>query len=269
MVLTPDTSGIARLVGDNSPENYTLAPGQLTNFPGGVWVLSGNDTVRGSSDAERIFGNDDRDSLSGGAGNDSIYGGKGDDDILGEIGNDFLTGDRDNDFVDGGAGNDFLRGGRGIDVLVGGEGNDTLIGDVDVDIYKGGGGSDVFVFRVDQAGIRIAGNEVPDAVIVDFDKSNDRIGLSVEFTSSNISFEQVSYSLNDPRVLLLDPAIIAGGSSLLSKGGISQQNLDPDGNGRVEATNIRFGFTNALLGTVLNVIPADLNGSFINASSLL
>jgi Ca2+-binding RTX toxin-like protein len=269
MVLTPDNSGISRLVGDNSPENITLAPGQLASFPGGLWMLGGNDTVRGSSDTERIFGNDGKDSLLGGAGSDSIYGGKEDDDVLGETGEDVLTGDRNSDFLDGGAGNDLLRGGQGIDLLVGGDGNDILIGDRDVDIYKGDGGSDVFVFRVDQAGIRVFGVEVPDAVIVDFDKSSDSIGISVEFTSSNISFEQVSYSLNDPRLLLLDPATIAGGTSLLAKGGISPQSLDPDGNGRVEATNIRFGFANALLGTVLNVTPADLNGRFISANSLV
>jgi serralysin len=269
MVLTPDLSGIPRLVGDNSAENITLTPGQLANFAGGVWMLAGNDTVRGSSDAERIFGNDDKDSLLGGAGDDSIYGGKADDDVLGEIGNDFLTGDRNSDFMDGGVGNDLLRGGQGVDLLVGGEGNDTLIGDRDVDIYKGGAGSDVFVFRIDQAGERVAGIEVPDAVIVDFDKLNDSIGISAAFTSSNISFEQVSYSLNDPRLLLLDPGTISGGNSLLAKGGISQGDLDPDRNGRVDATNIRFGLTNALLGTVLNVTPADLSGRLIVASSLL
>ena len=269
MVLTPDNSGISRLVGDNSPENITLTPGQLASFPGGLWMLGGNDTVRGSSDAERIFGNVGKDSLLGGAGSDSIYGGKEDDDVFGETGEDFLTGDRNSDFLDGGAGNDLLRGGQGIDLLVGGDGNDTLIGDRDVDIYKGGAGSDVFVFRVDQAGIRVVGVEVSDAVIVDFDKSNDSIGISVEFTSSNISLEQISYSLNDPRLLLLNPGTIAGGTSLLAKGGISQQSLDPDGNDRVEATNIRFGSTNALLGTVLNVLPADLNGRFISANSLL
>jgi serralysin len=249
MALKADNSGIARLVGDNSPENITLIPGQITNFPGGVWLLDGNDTVQGSSNAERIFGNDGKDSILGGVGDDSLYGGKGDDDILGEVGNDFLTGDRNSDFIDGGAGNDLLRGGQGIDLLVGGDGNDTLIGDRDVDIYKGAGGSDVFVLRVDQAGEKIIGFEVPDAVIVDFDKANDSIGISVAFTSNNISFEQVNYSLNDPRLLLLNPATVAGGTSLLAKGGISQRDLDPDGNGRVEATNIRFGVTNCLLYT--------------------
>jgi len=269
MVLTPDNSGISRLVGDNSPENITLAPGQLASFPEGLWMVGGNDTVRGSSDAERIFGNDGKDSLLGGAGSDSIYGGKDDDDVLGETGEDFLTGDKNSDFLDGGAGKDLLRGGQGIDFLVGGDGNDTLIGDRDVDIYKGGGGSDLFVFRVDQAGIRLAGIEVPDAVIVDFDKSSDSIAVSWESTTRNISLEQVSYSLNDPRLLLLNPTTIAGGTSLLAKGGLSPQSLDPDGNGRVEATHIRFGVAKALLGTVLNVTPADLNGRFIDATSYI
>ena len=81
MVLRPDNSGISRLVGDNSPENITLAPGQPASFPGGLWMVGGNDTVRGSSDAERIFGNDGKDSLLGGAGSDSIYGGKEDDEV--------------------------------------------------------------------------------------------------------------------------------------------------------------------------------------------
>ncbi|UNU26989.1 calcium-binding protein [Microcoleus vaginatus] len=269
MVLTPDNSGTSRLLGDNSSENITLAPGQLASFAGGLWMLGGNDTVRGSSDAEGIFGNDGEDSLLGGVGNDSIYAGKEDDDVLGETGDDFLTGDRNSDFLDGGAGNDLVRGGRGVDLLVGGDGNDTLIGDREVDIYQGGAGSDVFVLRVDQGGSRLVGIEVPDAVIVDFDNSSDSIGISVDFTNSNISLEEVSYSLNDPRLLLLDPTTITGGTSLLAKGDISQRSLDPDGNGRVEATNIRFGVTNALLGTVLNVTPADLNGRFISANSLL
>ena len=56
---------------------------------------------------------------------------------------------------------------------------------------------------------------------------------------------------------------------MLAKGGISPQSLDPDGNGRVEATNIRFGFAKALLATVFNVTPADLNGRLISANSLL
>lgn len=269
MVLKADSSGIPRLVGDNTPENITLSPGQLADFAGGVWALGGNDTVTGSSDAELIYGNDNQDSILGGAGNDSLFGGRGNDDIFGEIGDDILTGEKNRDFLDGGGGNDLLYGGAGVDLLVGGEGNDTLIGDKDVDIYKGGAGSDVFVFRADQAGVRAVGIELPDAVIVDFNKSDDLIGLTGGVTGRILSFEEVSLSFNDPRILLLDPGVIEDGTSFLAKGGISQRDLDPDGNGRVEATYIRFGFTNALLGAVLNVTAADLTDRFVAADSLL
>ena len=269
MVLIPDPTDSRRLIGDNTPENITLLTGELANFPEGVWALGGKDTVTGSSDAELIFGNDDSDSIFGNSGNDSIFGGKGNDDILGEIGNDILTGEKNRDFLDGGSGNDLLRGGVGVDLLVGGEGNDTLIGDKDVDIYKGGLGRDVFVFRADQAGVRAVGIELPDAVIVDFNKSDDLIGLTGGVTGRILSFQEVSLSLNDPRILLLDPGVIEDGTSFLAKGGITQADLDPDGNGRVEATYISFGFTNALLGAVLNVKPADLSNRFVSVDSLL
>jgi serralysin len=269
MTLKPDPSNILRLIGDNSSEDMIIAPGELANFPGGAWVLGGNDTVRGSSDAELIFGNDGKDSILGGAGNDSIFGGKGNDDILGELGDDILTGEKNRDFLDGGLGNDLFRGGAGVDLLVGGEGNDTLIGDKDVDIYKGGVGRDLLVFRADQAGLKTAGFELPDAVIIDFNKSDDLIGLTGGLTANILTFEEVSLSLNDPRILFLDPGVLEDGSSFLAKGGISQRDLDPDGNGSVEATYIRFGFTNALLGAVLNVKPADLTNRFVSADSLV
>lgn len=269
MVLKTDPSDLLRLIGDNTPETVSLVPGQLANFPEGVWMLGGNDTVRGSSDPESLFGNEGDDNLLGGGGNDLLSGGKGDDDLLGESGEDTLIGGKNRDFLDGGLGNDWLRGGEGVDLLVGGEGNDTLIGDKEVDIYKGGLGSDVFVFRADQAGQRAAGFELPDAVIVDFDRSNDWIGLTGGVTEKIISFEEVSFSLSDPRLLLLDPSIIQGGTNFLGKGGISIQDLDPDGNGLVEATYLRFGFTNALLGAVLNVKPDDLRGRFRAVDSLL
>ncbi len=265
MVLKSDPSGIPRLIGDNTSENVTLIPGQLAGLSQGVWMLDGNDTVNGSSDSELIFGNNDGDSLLGADGNDTLSGGKGDDDLLGGGGNDILTGGKNRDFLEGGLGNDVLYGGEGVDLLVGGEGNDTLIGDKDVDIYKGGAGNDLFVLRADQAGVRAADFELPDAVIVDFDKANDLIGLTGGLTASIISFETVSLSLTDPRLALLTPDVVQNGASFLAKGGISQQSLDPDGNGRVEATYLRFGFTNALLGAVLNVKPDDLRDRFTAA----
>lgn len=267
MVLKPDPSGILRLIGDNTPENVTLSPGQLVNFSEGVWMLGGSDTVSGSSDAELIRGNEDNDSVLGGGGNDTLSGGKGNDDLLGDSGDDILIGEKNTDFLSGGAGSDLLRGGEGLDVLTGGEGNDTLIGDRDVDIYKGDAGNDIFVFRQDQAGQSVVGNEVADAIVVDFNQSDDLIGLTGGLTASDLKFDAVSLSLTDPRFLLLDPGTLQLGTSYLQKAGISRSDLDPDNNGRVEATYIRIASSNALLGAVLNVTAANLANRFVSINS--
>jgi hypothetical protein len=46
-------NGISRLLGDNTSESITLSPGQLTNTPGCLLALGGNDTVIGSADRQR------------------------------------------------------------------------------------------------------------------------------------------------------------------------------------------------------------------------
>lgn len=101
-------NGLFRLFGDNTAELIELSPRLLTNIPGGVFVLGGNDTVTGSTISERILGNDGQDSISGGEGNDSLFGGKGNDQLFGDAGDDFLSGD------------------MGIDTLTGGQGSDTF-----------------------------------------------------------------------------------------------------------------------------------------------
>jgi Ca2+-binding RTX toxin-like protein len=83
---------------------------------------AGNDTLRGSANA---------DELDGGAGNDSLLGGLGDDTLLGGDGADSLTG---ND------GNDVLRGGAGADQFVWNPGDDD-------DIVEGEGGADTLRFN--------------------------------------------------------------------------------------------------------------------------
>ena len=112
-------NGLIRLLGDNTSEFITLSPGQLTNIPGGAWVLAGNDTVIGSTDSELILGNDGQDSISGGEGNDSLFGGKGNDQLFGDAGDDFLSGDRDIDTLTGGQGSDTfaLSTGGGLDII--------------------------------------------------------------------------------------------------------------------------------------------------------
>jgi len=112
-------NGLIRLLGDNTPEFITLSPGQLTNIPGGVWVLGENDTIIGSADSELIFGNEGQDSISGGDENDSLFGGKGNDQLFGGAGDDFLLGDRDIDTLTGGQGRDTfaLSTGGGLDII--------------------------------------------------------------------------------------------------------------------------------------------------------
>jgi Ca2+-binding RTX toxin-like protein len=106
-------NGLFRLFGDNTAELIELSPQLLTDIPGGVFVLGGNDTVTGSTISELIFGNDGQDSISGGEGNDSLFGGKGNDQLFGGAGDDFL------DTLTGGLGSDTfaLSTGGGLDII--------------------------------------------------------------------------------------------------------------------------------------------------------
>jgi Ca2+-binding RTX toxin-like protein len=112
-------NGISRLLGDNTAENINLSPGQLTNIPGGVLALDGNDTVIGSADSEIILGNQGQDIIRGGEGNDTLYGGKDSDQLFGDTGDDFLSGDRGIDTLTGGQGRDrfALSTGGGLDII--------------------------------------------------------------------------------------------------------------------------------------------------------
>ena len=120
MALQPNqANGISRLLGDNTSESITLSSGQVTNIPGGVLVLSGNDTIIGSADNELILGNEGQDIIRGGDGNETLYGGKGADQLFGDAGDDFLSGDRDIDTLTGGQGRDrfVLSTGGGLDII--------------------------------------------------------------------------------------------------------------------------------------------------------
>lgn len=268
MTLNANPLDPSQLMGDNSSENITLSPGQLTPFSKGLWMLDGNDTVQGSSDGELLFGNSGNDRLLGGGGNDKISGGRGDDDLGGESGNDTLLGDRNRDFLDGGNGDDFLRGGEGVDLLVGGEGNDTLIGDKDVDFYKGNQGQDLFVFRRDQAGNKVLSFELPDGIIVDFNPVEDLIGLTSGLTPEDIKIEAIKFDTNNPLLNLLDSGILEEGTSFLEKGGISRSTLDPNGDGIVEGMGLRIADNNALLGVVINVNSSDLQNRLVSYNLL-
>ncbi|MGL5062933.1 MAG: calcium-binding protein [Microcoleus sp.] len=124
-----------------------LAKGLLSNTPGGLLALAGDDFVRGSEDAEAINGNAGSDALIGGFGNDTLRGGQDYDILYGEQDNDLLNGNQGPDVAYGGTGNDFLRGGQGNDALVGDSGDDILIGDAGIDRLWGKEGADLFVIR--------------------------------------------------------------------------------------------------------------------------
>jgi Ca2+-binding RTX toxin-like protein len=183
MALQPNqANGVSRLIGDNTAENINLSPGQLTNVPGGVLALGGNDTVIGSADSELILGNEGQDSISGGAGNDTLLGGKDNDFVDGGIGNDLVRGDLDADTVRGGDGNDSLFGGRGTDQLFGDAGDDFLSGDRDNDTLTGGEGSDIFALAIG-GGLDI---------ITDFGNGSDFIQVPAGVSISDILIESSS-----------------------------------------------------------------------------
>lgn len=171
-----------RLVGDDTSENVTLSVGQLANFPGGAWLLGGDDTVTGSSSVELILGNVGADRIFGNDGNDSLYGGKGDDSLVGENGNDLLKGEVGNDSLIGLTGDDILRGGQGNDALFGSFGNDTLNGDIGIDTLTGDEGNDVFVLTNKLGGSTVALADT----ITDFDKGEDKIALADGLQFENI-----------------------------------------------------------------------------------
>lgn len=185
MALKLDTFfGQPRLLGDGTAEDVTLFPGQLAGLSLGVWLLGGDDTVIGSSDAEFIVGNQGGDFLIGLGEADSIFGGRDDDFLLGGEGNDLVRGDVGDDLVAGDEGNDVLRGGRGNDRLFGYFGNDTLYGDRGTDNLTGDRGNDVFVI----------GNKSADSIVTevdtieDFQKGEDLIALTEGLEFENLTF---------------------------------------------------------------------------------
>lgn len=87
----------------------------------------GNDTVLGSSQADKVYGYDGNDSLSGADGNDELYGEDGDDVLNGQGGDDILDGSIGADTLDGGAGADTLRGWTGNDIYYVDNSGDSVV----------------------------------------------------------------------------------------------------------------------------------------------
>ncbi|MDD5405772.1 MAG: Ig-like domain-containing protein, partial [Sulfurovaceae bacterium] len=111
--------------------------------------ISGNDTLAGTADADRLYGYAGNDTLSGLGGNDILRGGDGTDTLY------------------GGDGNDLLIGGNGVDTLNGDAGDDILAFDTQ-DIINGGAGTDIIY--VDGIGITIDLTAISDSQITGIEK---------------------------------------------------------------------------------------------------
>uniref|UniRef100_UPI00356B160F calcium-binding protein n=1 Tax=Paracoccus seriniphilus TaxID=184748 RepID=UPI00356B160F len=125
----------------NGNYNVNMTTG-ATNFAGesftqfeNIYMGSGNDTVTGTTGANRIYGNSGNDRIDGRAGNDYISGGAGNDNLTGGGGRDTVYGGSGNDTIhssgngiyDGGSGNDYVYAGLGsAETLRGGSGTDWL-----------------------------------------------------------------------------------------------------------------------------------------------
>ncbi|EAW36020.1 calcium-binding protein [Lyngbya sp. PCC 8106] len=261
MVLTPDSSGL-RLIGDASSETVFVTSQQATDFPEGIFMLEGDDTVTGSSLNDLIYGNQGEDLIDGGlGGNDTIYGGQGKDLLGSTSGDNILLGNFDNDLLTGGAGNDQLFGGQGDD-LIGGEGggNDTLSGDLGRDIILGRNTlfsdtnrklyllqAEPNVFNVNSADL-----------IGNFLVGVDQFGLTGGLTANDIALEEiqnVSITINfDGNQAFQDLIGILDPSSSTLFSGL---------NGSISGTLIREASTGTMIGVVADVTPEQLQNSFI------
>lgn len=259
MALRADPSGVPRLVGDNTSEYANLQFQSTANFPSGVWMLGGDDTVFGWINNHLIFGNDGEDLLVGGySGNDSLFGGKGKDDLWGGEGNDYLAGGQDADWILGEAGDDVLLGGRGNDILYSGNGNDTLIGGLGRDYlssvdYDGSlkiSGSNLYVLQIESGVTDINKTDV----IADFQVGLDRIGLSDGLTVNDVVLDNLTnvrrlqdFDFSKAAKPDVSPAYVLNPSTVVTSG-----------------TLIKVRSSGDLIGFVERVTPAQIQNSIIS-----
>lgn len=257
MVLLPDPSELRRLIGNNTSETVTLSIANANNFPLGVWMLAGDDSVTGSAANDLVYGNEGEDIISGSFGNDSLFGGKGKDALAGDAGNDYLSGGQDADFIYGFAGNDILLGGRGNDFLASGNGDDTLIGGLGQDF--------LFGLNDDISGLKVGKNlyvlqaepgvtDINNAdQILAFNFAVDRIGLAGGLTIENIVLENLtnvtlSLKFDAPQSL----------KSFVGPGALNPAPFVTTG------TLIKVKNSGDILGFVEGVTPAQLQSSIIS-----
>ncbi|WP_413167714.1 calcium-binding protein [Capilliphycus salinus ALCB114379] len=261
MVLTSDISTL-RLIGDASSENALITSQQTTDFPGGIFMLEGDDTVTGSFSNDLIFGNQGEDFIVGGfGGDDTIYGGQGKDFLGSGAGNGLVLGNLDNDWVIGSAGNNQLFGGQGSDFIAGeGGGNDTLSGDLGRDYIVGRNlpitdtDRKLYLLQAEPNVLNINSADL----IVNFLVGVDQLGLTGGLTPNNIALEEIqnvpiTFSFDGNQAFedllnLLDPSLGSIFSGL---------------NRPVSGTLIREASTGTMIAVVENTTPEQLQSSFI------
>ncbi|NJK36401.1 MAG: calcium-binding protein [Oscillatoriales cyanobacterium RM1_1_9] len=258
-------------------DQFTISPDLQTD----VLALGGNDWVIGSSVSDTINGNQGNDTLQGLGGGDRIWGGQDFDSIEGGEGADTLNGNRGFDFVNGDGGNDILRGGQDADLLVGGVGNDSIFGDRGTDFLAGNGGSDVLVLSFISPEADPFGAEAD--TILDFQGTErDRIGLPPGLTEADLLLTPVTVVIDDVLSDELLTAVIEVQNlgftpdqlrALLTPAAIRQVfqdftgvDVDPNGNGIIEGTEIRIAATGQIIGRSVNTTASDLAGGFITLS---
>jgi Ca2+-binding RTX toxin-like protein len=177
----PAITPVFSITGMNTPL-ADVASGFLT--PGGelaalAIIFSGDDTIGGSSQADKLYGFDGIDLINGGDGNDTLRGGAGGDTLNGGNGSDTanyqgssaevfvdiqtnllfsgdaagdtlisienLYGSSFDDTMSGDAGSNIIGGENGADLLDGRGGDDGLAGEAGNDILNGRDGNDRLV----------------------------------------------------------------------------------------------------------------------------
>ena len=256
MALQTDPSEPRRLIGDNTSEQVFLSSADANNFPLGVWMLGGDDTVNSSAANNLVYGNEGEDILRGSLGNDSLFGGRGKDLLGGDAGNDYLSGGQDADLIYGFGGNDILSGGRGNDFLVSGNGYDTLIGGLGRDFLVG--------FNDDNSGPKIGSNlyvlqaepgvtDINNMDLIVYFGAGDRIGLAGGLTANDVVLENLT---NVTVVLDFD------GSQAVKN--VTQASPLNPGPVVTKGTLIKVKNSGDILGFVEGVTPAQVQNNLIS-----
>ncbi|MEM1343528.1 MAG: choice-of-anchor L domain-containing protein [Pseudomonadota bacterium] len=125
----------------NPSNNTGAAAGDTYASIENVDATNFDDTLTGSTGANRLRGLDGNDELRGQFGPDTLIGGLGNDTLYALVASN--RSETDANLLNGGAGDDLIVGAAGMDTLLGNIGLDTLRGEAGDDSLNGGGGPDL------------------------------------------------------------------------------------------------------------------------------